>query len=55
MKGYSFVTASYKLGGKVLGSIAIIGPTRMEYSRAVSSIDFVCKNLSDYLARLFDR
>jgi len=55
LKGYSVVTASYKLGDKVLGSIAIIGPTRMEYSRAVSAIDFVCKNLSDYLTKWFDR
>jgi heat-inducible transcriptional repressor len=55
LKGYSVVTASYKLGDKVLGSIAIIGPTRMEYSRAVSTIGFVCKNLSDYLTKWFDK
>lgn len=55
LKGYSVVTASYKLGDKVLGSIAIIGPTRMEYSRAVSAIGFVCNNLSDYLTKWFDR
>jgi len=55
LKGYSVVTASYNLGSKALGSIAVIGPTRMEYSRAVSMIDFVCKNLSDYLAKWFDR
>jgi heat-inducible transcriptional repressor len=55
LKGYSVVTASYRLGDKVLGSIAIIGPTRMEYSRAVSAIGFVCNNLSDYLTKWFDR
>lgn len=55
LKGYSVVTASYKLDENILGSIAIIGPTRMEYSRAVTTIDFVCKNLSDYLTRWFNR
>lgn len=55
LKGYSVVTASYSLSNKVLGSIAIIGPTRMEYSRAVSTISCVCMNLSDYLTKWFDR
>jgi heat-inducible transcriptional repressor len=36
-----------------LGTIGIIGPTRMEYSKAVSVMDYMGKALSTYLTRLF--
>ena len=36
MEDCSFITASYSIGEEQLGSIAVLGPTRMEYSRVIS-------------------
>ncbi|WP_336881825.1 heat-inducible transcriptional repressor HrcA [Priestia koreensis] len=36
MENCSLITATYSLGGEQLGKIAVLGPTRMEYSRVIS-------------------
>ena len=51
----SIVTATYSLEDRVLGTIGLIGPTRMEYSKAVSVMDYMGKALSRYLTRLYGR
>jgi heat-inducible transcriptional repressor len=53
MEDCSFVTASYSIGKEQLGSIAILGPTRMEYSRVVSLLEFMAKDLSVVLTKLY--
>lgn len=55
LREYSIVTATYNIDGKTLGTLGIIGPTRMEYSKAVSIMDFMGKTLSGYLTQLFER
>lgn len=55
LKDYSIVSATYRIGDKVLGSIGIIGPTRMEYSKTVSTMDFMAKALSQYLTSLYGK
>lgn len=37
----SFVTTTYKIGERILGSIGVVGPKRMEYGKVISQIDFV--------------
>ena len=37
----SFVTTSYRIGGKVVGSIGVIGPKRMEYGKVISQVNIV--------------
>lgn len=54
LKSYSIISASYKVGDQTLGTIAVIGPKRMEYSRAISAIELVCKNLSGYLSKMLE-
>ncbi len=51
----SIVTATYSLEDRVLGTIGLIGPTRMEYSKAVSVMDYMGKALSRYLTKLYGR
>ncbi len=53
LRDYSVVTATYSVGGRTLGTLGIIGPTRMEYSKAISVMDFMGKTLSSYLTQLF--
>ncbi len=44
----SVVTATYEIGGKVVGTIGVLGPTRMDYGHVVAVVDFV----SQYLGRV---
>lgn len=52
MRECSFVTARYTVGDRVVGSIGVIGPTRMDYRRAVGAVRFMASNLSEMLMHL---
>jgi heat-inducible transcriptional repressor len=39
----TLITSPYTVDGKVQGSLGILGPTRMEYGRAISLVDYVAK------------
>ena len=54
MKDSSIVTATYHIGDRIIGTIGLIGPTRMEYSNVFSVIDYMGKCLSHYLTQLLD-
>ncbi len=43
---YSVVTAPYRLGDGV-GAVAVLGPTRMDYGRAVGLVEYVASLLGD--------
>lgn len=45
---YSFISKEYNLGS-TSGTLGIIGPKRMEYSRVVAVVDYVAKMLSELL------
>lgn len=47
----SVITATYSIGNEQQGSIAIIGPTRMDYRRAVALVDIMRGALSNALSR----
>ena len=44
------VTASYRVGDHSNGTLGIIGPTRMNYNRVISVLDFMGRALSDVLS-----
>ena len=46
----SIVTASYRVGDHSTGTLGIIGPTRMNYNRVISVLDFMARALSDVLS-----
>ena len=52
IQGCSMVTSAYQMGGKTMGRIGIIGPTRMEYAKAVSVVEFLTKSLSEVLEKM---
>lgn len=45
----SLVTSTYRVGN-ITGTIGIIGPTRMAYSKLVSLVDYTARTLSDALS-----
>lgn len=52
MKDTSIVVANYSVGDKMKGKIGIIGPTRMNYARVVSSLELINAQLSEMLNRM---
>lgn len=47
MQDCSLITATYTLKGQQLGTIALLGPKRMEYSRVISLLDRLSKDMTD--------
>ena len=47
----SVVTAPYEVDGKVVGTVGVIGPTRMAYERVIPIVDITAKLLSGALAQ----
>ena len=45
----SLVTATYRLGDNTRGTIGVIGPTRMQYSRVLSVLNVMGRQLSELL------
>lgn len=48
-KECSIITASYSLNGKEIGSLGVLGPTRMDYGKAITIVDYLTKSLSELL------
>jgi heat-inducible transcriptional repressor len=53
MENCSLITATYSLGDNQLGTIAVLGPTRMEYSRVISLLTRMTRDLSKTLTDLY--
>ena len=47
----SVVTSPYKVDGEVVGTVGVIGPTRMAYERVVPIVDVTAKLLSSVLSK----
>jgi heat-inducible transcriptional repressor len=46
----SVVTAPYEVNGEVIGTVGVIGPTRMAYDRVIPIVDITAKLLSSALS-----
>lgn len=55
MENCSIISASYRIGNEQIGSIAILGPTRMEYSRVVSLLNILSNDLTKVLTNLYQK
>ena len=53
MENCSLITATYSIGVEKLGTIAILGPTRMEYSRVISLLQMISGDLTTVLTKLY--
>jgi len=47
----SLVTAPYEVDGEIVGTLGVIGPTRMAYERVIPIVDITAKLLSGALAK----
>lgn len=53
MRECSMVLARYGLGQELVGALAVVGPTRMRYARAVPAVRFMASVMSDLLAAYY--
>jgi heat-inducible transcriptional repressor len=45
------ITAPYQVDGQVVGTVGVIGPTRMAYERVIPIVDITAKLLSNLLTQ----
>lgn len=51
MDDMSVVTAPYEVNGRIVGTLGVIGPTRMAYERVIPIVDITAKLLSSALSQ----
>ncbi len=55
IKDYSVVISRYGLPDEAIGAIGVLGPTRMPYARAISTVAYLSSVLSELIANLYGR
>jgi len=50
LEDVSIVTAPYGVDGKVVGTLGVIGPSRMAYERVIPIVDITARLLSNALS-----
>jgi len=54
-KDCSVISATYQINGKQIGSIGVLGPTRMDYGKAITIVDYMTKSLTEILTNKYGR
>jgi heat-inducible transcriptional repressor len=49
----SLITATYSIEGHSLGTIGILGPTRMEYAKVINLLDYLSKDLAEIYSKWY--
>ncbi len=55
IRDYSVVISQYGLPEEAVGTIGVIGPTRMPYDRTIATVDYLASVLSELVARLYKK
>jgi heat-inducible transcriptional repressor len=50
MEDMAVITAPYSVDGRIVGTLGVIGPTRMAYERVIPIVDITAKLLSSALS-----
>lgn len=53
IKDLSLITSTYQLGEDQMGTIALLGPTRMEYKKVISLLSSLSKEMSEALYKWY--
>ena len=54
LQSMALVAAGYGLPQRRLGAVSVIGPLRMDYARAISSVRDAAAQLSSFVAEVYD-
>ncbi|MDY6893639.1 MAG: heat-inducible transcriptional repressor HrcA [Chloroflexota bacterium] len=53
MRDFSVIISKYGIPGEVSGAIGVIGPTRIQYNRAIPTVYFLSSVMSELLSELY--
>ncbi|MCD8501262.1 MAG: heat-inducible transcriptional repressor HrcA [Bacillaceae bacterium] len=51
----SIITATYTIDGKHLGTVGILGPTRMEYKKVIGILDYMSRGMTSTLTNMYKK
>ncbi len=54
LRDLSLVAANYGLGHRNLGTVGVLGPTRMDYENAIVNVESAARSLSHYVEEIFN-
>ncbi len=54
LRDCSLITATYRLNGRLIGKIGVIGPMRMDYSKVISTVKSMSEAVNEIISRNFD-
>jgi heat-inducible transcriptional repressor len=52
LSGYTVIASGYEVGGQSVGALGVLGPTRMDYRRAMSAVKQIADELGKALGQL---
>jgi len=52
LQSFSLVATPYAIKEEMVGTVSVLGPTRMDYARVIPTVDFIAKSLSRTLEML---
>jgi heat-inducible transcriptional repressor len=55
MQGCSMVVSSYRADSNIIGTLGVIGPTRMQYRQVIQVVDYTAKLLTKLLGERYQR
>ena len=55
VQDYSIVISQYGLPEEAMGTIGVVGPTRIPYARTISAVSYLSMVLSQLVAELYGR
>jgi heat-inducible transcriptional repressor len=55
IQSYSIVIGRYGLPGEAMGTVGIVGPTRMQYARNLSVVNYLAAVLSELISELYGK
>lgn len=54
MQDCSIISTTYRMGGNTLGSIGVLGPTRMDYNKVISVLNEMVRNIEGVIKNIGD-
>lgn len=55
LRDCSLITATYKFNGKIIGKIGVIGPTRMDYQKVISTVKSISEAMNEIIDQNFSK
>jgi heat-inducible transcriptional repressor len=55
LRDCSVITATYQVNGRRIGSVGVLGPTRLDYGKTIAIVDYLTKSLTELLTNRYQK